>query len=212
MKGAVQREPEQLPAEGIAKHLGPGAGHADAPRIRRDHHPVRGRVDPVRHIRRRQHHIHPARGGLQQDHAVARHGHTRHIALDLDHVAARQGDDRGILARQLHPVGGTARRIGALGLALDGDADAAIAIVPRDMGLVAVAVGHKDPGIVHPCPLGKAENVEGKEDIDEIGQDHRGHRHGNQPFAPEQRQRRRLPRHGCVKHRHGQTLPTSLLR
>ena len=69
------------------------------------------------------------------------------------------------------PVGQQSGGIGALCLALDGDAYLTAAVVAGDMGFVRPEVRQQDRGIVQPGARGKAGQIKGKDRIGQIGQD-----------------------------------------
>jgi hypothetical protein len=54
------------------------------------------------------------------------------------------------------------------------------------MDLVAVGVGDEDLRVVQPGPAGQPRNVEGEEDIDQIGEDHGRNAEGDEALAREQ--------------------------
>ncbi len=101
-----------------------------------------------------------------------------------DGVAAQINRDDVVTA---DPIGAQALGVGAFAFAFDRVGHLSAAVVAGDMGFVRPTVGCERDRVVPICTFRQACDVEGKEDVDEIGKNDRRQSYSKDAFAGKKR-------------------------
>ena len=181
---AVDGVEKQLPTAEVTEHLGFRAGHRQAAVRRFQCDTVARNVHPLgRNVADIGHHLAAVELCLERAPTGDHIGHR--IVRQIGHNMPIAQINDGFGVRNCNPAWDHIRRIGPFAFAFDGHFEFIGPVAAGDVRLIAPAIRGQRDRVIKARPLGNTADVEGKENIGQIGQQQDRNRKGDNLFATE---------------------------